>query len=116
MLYDICHGYDGCGMESVFLLNFLQCGFGSLSVLHTVYGNNQTKHVYIALRFDDRQGLLDRGAGCGHILDDDYFISILDRAAQQDALVSVIFYFLTVRAVTDICVVHLADGHGCCNG
>ena len=85
------HGYDRCCAETVFLLDLGKSGLLAFTSLAAVYGYNKTENIDIALCLDDRKCLLDGCTRCCYVLDDNDLVTVSDRAAEKDSLVTVVF-------------------------
>ena len=109
MLNYFLHGYDRCCAETVFLLDLGKSGLLAFPSLAAVYGYNKTENIDIALCLDDRECLLDGCARCCYVLDDNDLVTVSDRAAEKDSLVTVILYFFSVGAVLNLFAIELID-------
>ena len=99
MLNYFLHGYDRCCAETVFLLDLGKSGLLAFTSLAAVYGYNKTENIDIALCLDDRKCLLDGCTRCCYVLDDNDLVTVSDRAAEKDSLVTVVFYFFSVSLI-----------------
>ena len=109
---DLFHGDDGAGFETVFLGDFIECTFFTLTSFHAVDADDKSENVDIALSLKDRKSFADGGPCGSHVFNDDNFVVVTDGTAEKNTFVAVVFDLFAVGAVADISIVFFRDCDG----